>query len=320
MLPVARRRGGGWRPRTHRAGRWTGRHFRHGGDPRRAVRDGRCGCRRQCRRRRGAGAHRRGRRLPDRHRRGDRRAVFALRRRDRPPHRRRTRRLVVRLRLRRPPQGVRPYPRGHGGRHAVVAGRRGRVVGDAVRAGLGLAGSARPPGRARVVERCARLRRLGRQAAAERGRMGEGGARRTGADAVSLGRRAGARRKTHVQCLAGTVPGRQYRRRRLSDDRAGARLRAQRVRAPQRRRQCLGMVRRRLERRLARRRPAGDAHRSEGAGERRRQGDPRRLVSVPRLGTATATGWRRAPSTRRIPAPGTWGSAARPTCRRADVR
>ena len=70
---------------------------------------------------------------------------------------------------------------------------------------------ARPSSRPRLVGRRLRLRGVGRQAAADRGRVGARGPRRTPSEAVPLGRHADAGGPSSVQRLAGQVPGRQHR-------------------------------------------------------------------------------------------------------------
>ena len=75
-------------------------------------------------------------------------------------------------------------------RAAVVAAGRGRVVAAARRARARTSTTRLgPSGRARVVERCAGLLRLGRRAAADRGRVGMRGARRPRGPALPVGRR-----------------------------------------------------------------------------------------------------------------------------------
>ena len=99
----------------------------------------------------------------------------------------------------------------------------------------------RPPRRARLLERRARLLPVGRRAAADRGRVGVRRPRRSGAGPLRLGRRPAARRQARVQHLAGQLPDHEHPRRRLVRHRARRRLRAQRLRPVQRRRQRLGV-------------------------------------------------------------------------------
>ena len=68
------------------------------------------------------------------------------------------------------------------------------------------------PGRARCLRRCRGLRPLGRQAAADRGRVGIRRPRRHGRRALFLGRRVSPRRQMDGQHLARAVPRPQYGR------------------------------------------------------------------------------------------------------------
>ena len=83
---------------------------------------------------------------------------------------------------------------------------------------------------------------LGRQAAADRGRVGVRRPRRARGCALRLGRRADPARALAVQHLAGRLPAHQHRRGRPPHHCTGALVRAERARPLQHRRQRLGVV------------------------------------------------------------------------------
>ena len=210
--------------------------------------------------------------VPHRHEGRDERPVRLLREGDRLRHRRRARRRVG---------GVPPRGRRRPGRHPPGRGRRAVVAGGA-RRGLAPSGGsalehrrpAEPPGRPRVVARRAGLLPLGRQAPADRGRVGVRRPRRPRPRAVSLGRRAHPRRPVALQHLAGRVPAAQHPRRRLPHHRAGDRVPAQRLRPAQHGRQRVGVVPRRVPRDRVRR-PGG---RRTPSSTRSRRSRPRRTT------------------------------------------
>ena len=173
--------------------------------------------------------------------------------------------------------------------------------------------SRRPPGRPRVVARRRGVRRVGRQAPADRSRVGERGPRRPRPGAVSRGatscKPGGAHRCNIWQ---GRFPADQHRRRRLLAPRP-SRVRAQRLRALQHVRQRLGVVRRLVERDVARRGDPGDAPGSARAGERSGQGDARRIATCAMRRTATAIASPPAPATGSTAAPDTSGFVVRPS-------
>ena len=103
-----------------------------------------------------------------------------------------------------------------------------------------------PPGDPRGLGGRGRVRRLGRQGTAHRGRMGVRRARRHGRRAVRLGRRGEARRAADGQPLAGHVPAPQQRRRRLGGHLSGGDVPRKRLRPLRRDRQRLGVDRRDL--------------------------------------------------------------------------
>jgi len=74
-------------------------------------------------------------------------------------------------------------------------------------------GPSRPP---RLLQRCARLLRVGGQAASDRGRMGVRRAGRPGGEGLSMGRRSRARGRASDERLAGPLSERQHRCRRTS--------------------------------------------------------------------------------------------------------
>ena len=202
----------------------------------------------------GAGAHGRRRRLLDRRRAGHRRAVRALRRGDRARHRRRAAAGSGRLPRRRPrpPEArlgrvpARAAPGVAGRLHAVVGLRPRRELARPGRPGQRHGRPRGPSGDARRPRGRRRLRRLGRQGAADRGRVGVRRPRRPRRRHVCVGRRAHARRAADGQHLAGRVPVGEHRRRRLGGHVAGRQLPAQRLRPLRRHRQRLGVDRRLL--------------------------------------------------------------------------
>ena len=99
---------------------------------------------------------------------------------------------------------------------------------------------------------------LGRQAAADGGRMGIRSARRPCAGALPWGDELTADGRGTLQHLAGPLPAGQHGWRTASDHRARESLPAERLRALQHVRQCLGMVRRLVHRRRTTQRPPPD--------------------------------------------------------------
>ena len=154
------------------------------------------------RRRRGPGARDRARSVLDRHSRGVERAVRSLRARDRPRHRGRALRLVVRLR-RTAPRRLPADARRRGG--ALVASGLRRAVAPARRTALLARGPARPSRRPRVVERRARLLRVGGQAASHRSGVGARGARAGSRASVFRGATRKRPAAASLQRLAGHV-------------------------------------------------------------------------------------------------------------------
>ena len=84
-----------------------------------------------------------------------------------------------------------------------------------------LKGRERFPGRARRLRRCRGVREVGRQAPADRGRMGVCRARRPVRASLSLGRRVPARRQVHGEHVPGAFPERRHGGGRLRRHRAG---------------------------------------------------------------------------------------------------
>ena len=97
--------------------------------------------------------------------------------------------------------------------------------------------------RPRLVERCGRVLPVDRHAAADRGRMGVRGARRAGRERVPVGRRPRAGRRAPDERVPRALPRRQHRRRRLCRHGTGGRVPTQWLRAAQRDRQRVGVVR-----------------------------------------------------------------------------
>ena len=95
-----------------------------------------------------------------------------------------------------------------------------------------------------AYRRCAGLREMGRQGAADRGRMGIRRARRARRRRVRLGRRVHARRQAHGQHLAGRLSASESERGRLRAHLAGDRVPAERLRPARHDRQRLGVDRR----------------------------------------------------------------------------
>ena len=107
-------------------------------------------------------------------------------------------------------------------------------------AGLGRPRPARPSRRARLLERCPGLLRLGRAAPADRSRMGIRGARRARGQALPWGDDLAP-----TACRAATSGAARFRTRLPRAGRPGRsprQRRGERLRPVQRRRQCLGMV------------------------------------------------------------------------------
>ena len=127
---------------------------------------------------------------------------------DRPRHGGGVVRVVVRVRRTAP--GRVPRHRGRRGRAVVAPGVR-RGLGASRRTALGPGRPRRPSGGPRVLGRRAGVLRVGRDAAPDRSRMGVRGARWPRPAAVSVGRRARARRRAPHERLAGPVPRGEHR-------------------------------------------------------------------------------------------------------------
>ena len=95
---------------------------------------------------------------------------------------------------------------------ALVGLRPGRLLEASRGAGQRHRRSPGPPGRPGLLGRRRRLREVGRQAAADRGRVGIRRPGRARPEALRLGRRVPARRQVHGQHLAGAVPRPRTRR------------------------------------------------------------------------------------------------------------
>ena len=91
-------------------------------------------------------------------------------------------------------------------------------------------GPGRSSGRPRLVGRCERLRVMGWQAAAHRGRVGVRRPWRPRQQAVRLGRPASDGYASSCQHLAGRVPVQEFRRRRLHQNFSGQVIPSERVR------------------------------------------------------------------------------------------
>ena len=142
-----------------------------------------------------------------------------------------------------------------------------------------------------------------------RGRMGVRGPRRAGPESVyPWGDDLDAGRKTPLQHLAGPLPRPEHRRGRFRGDGAGGRLRAERLRALQRGRQCLGVVRGRL---LARLSPRDIPHRPARRSNRAAVVRFAAAHSCATSPTATDTGWRREARTHRPARQATSASVSR---------
>ena len=207
-------------------------------------------------------------------------------------HRGRALRMVVRLR--RPP--ARRLPADAGRRAgAVVAQDRGLGLAAPGRAALVGRVPRGSSGRARLVERRCRLRRLGRKATSHRGGVGAGCPGRPRAHRLSLGRRARPRRRAPHERLAGRVPPAELTRGRLPRNGTGAIVSVERTRA-------------------IRRRPATSGSGRPTASTSRPRRECRRAARTSATtptaaGIALPLGSRR----RRTARPGTSGSAARGT-------
>ena len=93
---------------------------------------------------------------------------------------------------------------------AVVEVDARRRLAPPRRAGQHHRGQGRSSGRSRLLVRRRRLRQMGRQAAADRGRVGVRRPRRPGRQEVRLGRRAVLRRASAVQHLPGPLPRQEH--------------------------------------------------------------------------------------------------------------
>ena len=105
-------------------------------------------------------------------------------------------------------------------------------------------GQGRLSGRPGLLGRRGRVCPVGRQAAADRGRMGIRRAGPEDAHAIRLGRRAAPGRKMAGQHLAGALPRPEHGGRRLLTNGSGRHLPAQRIRTARHGRERLGVVRR----------------------------------------------------------------------------
>ena len=144
----------------------------------------------------------------------------------------------------------------------------------------------------------------------DRGRVGVRGARRTGRHRVPVGRRPRAGGRAPDERVPGFVPRPQHRSRRLPRHRAGRRVPTQRLRAAQRHRQRVGVVRRLVRRR----RVPCTTSRATRAGRPTAIGAcsaAARTCATSR--TAAATACRRAPGASPRARPATPASASPPT-------
>ncbi|CAA9350764.1 MAG: Sulfatase modifying factor 1 precursor (C-alpha-formyglycine- generating enzyme 1), partial [uncultured Nocardioidaceae bacterium] len=204
--------------------------------------------------------------VPDRAHRCEQRRVRGVRGGDGPPHGRRGLRLVLRVR-RSAASRLPADPRRRAG--AVVAGGARRGLGPPRGTRLRARGTRGPPRRARVPPRRRGVRRVAGRQAPDGGRVGARRPRRPGRRPVPMGRRARAGRAAPDERLAGHVPVRGHRGRRLAGHLPGGRVPRQRLRAAQHHRQRLGVERGPV---------VGDRPQRD-----HQRGQPRRVLPVPRV-------------------------------------